>query len=70
MAIQVVIKDSHELIIVFAYNAKRIERVRLIDGRYWDAARKHWLVPFTDKAIWQVRTVFYDEAIDWGAGIR
>jgi hypothetical protein len=66
MVIQVVIKDSSELIIKFAYNAKRIERVRLIDGRHWDAALKQWRVPFTEKAMSQVRTVFYDEAIDWG----
>jgi len=68
--IQVEIKDSRELIIQFPYNAKRIGRIRLIDGRHWDAALKHWLVPFTEKAIGQVRIVFYDEVIDWGAGIR
>jgi integrase/recombinase XerD len=70
MMIQVEIKNSQQLLIVFPYSTKRLERVRLIDGRHWDAARRQWFVPFTEKAIGQIRAVFHDETISWGAGMK
>ncbi|WP_027340405.1 site-specific tyrosine recombinase/integron integrase [Halonatronum saccharophilum] len=56
-------KDENQLLISFEYSKLRVEKVRKIKNRKWDARNKVWKVPYSLANIKKVREVFLGEKV-------
>lgn len=58
--------DDGRLIVIFAYSAERVAKIKTISGRRWHAAEKYWTVPSADEARQGLRRLFPGELSEFG----
>ncbi|OCL26613.1 integrase [Orenia metallireducens] len=59
----VVNKNEDFLVVSFKYSEKRVERIRQLRGRRWDAEDKVWIVPYSFDNIKKIKEIFKDEKV-------
>ncbi|OCL27391.1 hypothetical protein U472_08000 [Orenia metallireducens] len=61
----VVNKNEDFLVVSFNYSEKRVERIRQLRGRRWDAEDKVWIVPYSFDNIKQIKEMFKDPKLQY-----
>ena len=57
-------KENEDLLSVkFEYNPDLVTKIKKINGRKWGPKSKCWTVPYGDKIIEQILSVFQDEEV-------
>ena len=56
--------ENGRIIVHLPYTPERVSKIRTIQGRRWDSAKKHWTVPRTDKIVEHLAALFEGDALD------
>lgn len=52
--------EGENLIVHLSYSSERVEKMRTLPNRKWDANRKVWVIPHTDGSLALIRRLFAD----------
>lgn len=55
--------NSEQIFVTFEYTEDRVNKIRTIPGRKWDAAKRHWVLPFNEGTFRYMERVF-EEGLD------
>jgi len=61
--IHIINDPSGRIIVSFPYDPLLVEKVKIIDGRRWHPAEKHWSFPNTDGTLQKILKVFEGEEL-------
>lgn len=64
MTISIVKSEEDLLFIFFEYDPVKIEKIKKIQGRYWDSVRKHWVIPYRKLVVQEFVSLFSQECIE------
>lgn len=55
--------DKDNVFVEFEFSEERVNKIKQIKGRQWDAQARHWVLPNTEKNIEQLKIIFKNEDI-------
>jgi integrase/recombinase XerD len=56
--------DHGRLIVTFPYSSERVEKIKPIPGRQWEADRKQWTVPASNGMVERLIALFAGERVE------
>jgi integrase/recombinase XerD len=63
MTVRIVKRNENEISVYFPYSEERVNTIRKVTGRRWDAEKVCWIVPNTDLCVQRIFQLFSKEKI-------
>ena len=62
--------DEHRLAVRFSYDAGIVETIRAISGRSWNSELRAWLIPYTVRAMEELKEQFERKDVEIETSLR